>query len=252
MTQSTACASGCGRPSPGATLCAACTGELRRTLELAASIEGDLDDATARLLRHGHGGGKRTDTESPLPVNLAASDAADQLRRALTACTGAVARAQRLMGAWSSIRVMAMWLRIHVADAAALPDAEIHAEAIRDAVARAVMVLEPPPELHPAGPCGQCGEPLYAEPAANVAECRRGHVTIGLIDARARRAAAADVLGTATEIAGALARLGIRVNAGTIRMWAARERLFARPGGKYAMSDVLALIAERDQRKVRA
>lgn len=34
-------------------------------------------------------------------------------------------------------------------------------------------------------------------------------------------------------------------------MWVTRQRLFPRPGGKIAMSDVIALVAERDSRKVR-
>lgn len=92
-----------------------------------------------------------------------------------------------------------------------------------------------------------------AEPGADEATCGCGWVTRGIIAARAQRAAAADVLGTATEISDALARLGIRVSAGTIRMWgsASRARLVQRPGGVYAMSDVLALVSERDTRKAR-
>lgn len=247
MTESTACASGCGRPAPGATLCPTCTAQLRATLELAASIEADLDDASARLLRHGSTG-KNASTEAPLPIDLRAVDAAAALNVELATAIHVMLPARAWSATDHTMTGMARWLLMHMPELARHARAATIATRIREAVQRCVRVLDPPPELHPAGECEACGARLLAEAGADQAECRCGFITTGLTAARARRAAAADVLGTPGEISGALARLGIRVSDGTIRMWASRERLFARPGGKYAMSDVLALISERDQR----
>ena len=62
-----------------ASLCQGCTRDLAELLLLAASIAPDLDDAVARLLKRGSGG-RRSETEAPLPVDLAASDASEKLR----------------------------------------------------------------------------------------------------------------------------------------------------------------------------
>lgn len=243
------CATGCGRPSPSAALCAPCTTQLRSTLELASTLEEDLDDAAARLLRHGGSSGKRTD-ESPLPIDMRAIDAATALRIALAIPIEVMLRRR----AWSctdhTITGMARWLLGQLPELAQHERAGDAHRLIRDAVAQAVRVLEPPAELHPAGSCSECGARLLAEAGADQAECRCGHVTTGLTAARAERAAAADVLGSATEISGALAMMGIGIPRGTITSWASRGRLHARPGGKYALSDVLALVSERDNRKV--
>lgn len=242
------CATGCGRPSPSAALCAPCTTQLRSTLELAATLEEDLDDAAARLLRHGGSSGKSASTEAPLPVDLRAVDAAGNLRTELATAIHVMLAPRAWSATDHTITGMARWLLMHTHELTRHARAGTIATRIRDAVARCVRVLEPPAELHPAGSCKECGARLLAEAGADAAECRCGHVTTGLTAARAERAAAADVLGTATEISGALAMMGIGVPRGTITSWASRGRLHARPGGKYALSDVLALVSERDNR----
>lgn len=251
MTESTACATGCGRPAPGTTLCRDCVSDLRRTLELAASIEPDLLDAIAKQLRHG-ARGKSASAEAPLPYDPMASAAAGALRVALSAaCTHTFDRGG---SGWilGTITVMAKWLIADMAKLAASRFAGQHYHEIRDGVARCVRVLEPPPELHPAGPCSACGRQLMAEPGADTAMCGCGMLNAGLIAMRAQRAAAADVLGDSEAISRALGNLGIRVSGGTIRMWVTRKRLIPRTGGQLAMSDVLALVAERDNRKIGA
>lgn len=250
----------CGKPSPDARLCRACTARLSRLLATAASVAGDLGDAVARLMRRG-AGGKRTGDEQPLPLDLAASGVAHGLRNCLAgwvrvikarvpdrsgplcpACIHPSCRAIR-RASWpaGTVPSMASWLsgqldviRQHEAAAEVLADVGAH-------VAAALAVIDRAPELHPAGSCGECGSPLRAEPGADSAWCPRGHFNEGIAARRAARAAAADVLGTAAEISGALERLGINVAASKIRTWAARGRIAQRPGGVYAMSDVLVL-----------
>lgn len=247
MTGSTACASGCGRPAPGATLCTECTGQLRSALELAISIEPDLLDAVARQLRHG-GSSRSAAAEPPLPYDPAASDARRKLAMALADAI------YRLIGpAWpiadTTIGGMARWLLSRLAQVAGSPYAARDHDAIRRAVARCAAMLDGPPERHPAGDCEECGARLLAEPDADEAECRCGFVNEDLRSRRAGRAAAADVLGSADAISRALEHIGIRVGGGTIRQLVTRSRIIRRPDGQIAMSDVLAWVAERDSRK---
>jgi hypothetical protein len=248
MTPSTACASGCGRPAPGATLCPACTGSLRATLQLAASIAGDLDDAIARQMRHG-GSGRRTGTEPPLPIDLRASDAASELRLALAEAIHVMLPRRAWSATDHTMAGMARWLLMHLPELVRHDRAgDVHAR-VHDAVARCVRVLDAPPEHHPAGDC-ECGRPLLADAHADEARCACGIVTAGIQERRRARADAADVLGSADAISAALALLGITVSGGTIRQLVTRGRLARRPDGQLAMSEVLAWVAQRDERKV--
>jgi hypothetical protein len=245
-----ACATGCGRPAPSAALCRACTGQLRGTLELAAAIADDLDDAVGRQLKHGTGG-KSASTESPLPFDPVASGASGRLRwvlfRAISFVTPDAPAVQAASISWAAGHLAA-----NVKLIARHPQAMEMRRQIRDAVDRCVTVLDAPAELHPAGYC-QCGAPLLAEPLARTAACGRcGTVTAGITEARAQRAAQADVLGTATEISAVAATLGTVIPAGTIRSWASRGQLAQRPGEKYLLSEVLDLKAKSDARRAHA
>lgn len=238
----------CGQPSPDAILCRTCTGSLARSLAAAAVIGPDLDDAVARLLKRGSGG-KRTGDDNPLPIDTGAMDARDQLRNCLSGWVrvlldvhpgppyppGTIASMARWLGERTALIRQAEWA------AAMLADIQRHVQA-------AVAVIERKPELVPAGTCEACGSLLLAELGTDTVRCSCGMVTIGIAEKRAQRAAAADVLGSAGEISGALAKIGIQVPRGTITSWASRGRLAMRPGGVYAMSEVLALASERTAR----
>jgi hypothetical protein len=236
-------ACGCSRPSPDAYLCRSCTRELRNTLILAASIATDLYDAVARQLTRGDGMRHAGKPEPPLPVDLTAMTARIRLIRTLNTWTATITGRTITTVAGGSITLIAHLeqLRQHQA-------AWHAATAITAAVMDAVAIIDRRPDLRPAGECDNCSAPLRAEPSADTAICKCGHVTTGIAQRRAERAAAADLLGTATEISEQLATIGVRVAAGTIRMWASRARLTPRPGGMYAMSDVLTLVAQRDAR----
>jgi len=251
VTDSTACAAGCGRPAPGATLCPPCTSSLRSALQLAAAIAGDLDDAIARQLRHG-GSGKSASTEAPLPVDLRASDAAATLRADLARWVRVIAMMPyRRDDPWpaDTIGAMAWWLIARIEPIRHHDHAAAIAESVHDAVAQAVRVLEPPAELHPAGWCTECGGRLLGEPDADTIECKCGHLNTGILAAKAARATAAEQLGDAEFLSRFLATIGVYVSGGTIRQWKSRGRIVERPGGLLAMSDVLAMVAERDSRK---
>jgi hypothetical protein len=151
-----------------------------------------------------------------------------------------------------SVYGMAIWLAAHTRWIRQHPAAGELAASVRRAVDRAVAVLDAPPERHPAGWC-PCGQPLLAEPRAETATCSRcGEVSDGITEARAKRAAQADVLATATEISAVAATLGKAIPAGTIRSWASRGQLAQRPGEKYLLSEVLDLKAKSDERRARA
>lgn len=248
-----ACGSCGAATGDSARLCQGCTRDLGQALLTAASIAPDLDDAVARLMVRGDRGPRGS--EPVLPVDLAASDAAAELRIQLMGGVQVV----MAMGAPSegeyvpySVRPMATWLLKHLGTLRQYSQAQRLHKGIRAAVDRAVAVVDRRPERMPAGLCPLCRVELFAEVGADTAACPAcGYAVTGIQARRRERAAAADVLGTPGEISGALERIGISVPRGTITSWASRGRLAARPGGVYALSDVLALKAESDSRGAR-
>ena len=240
-----ACGS-CTAPVPDGYLCQGCTRDLAMLLLTAASITADLDDAVARLLKRG-GGGRRTEAEAPLPLDVAASNAASSLRLELAVWSATVAPMSELPPIVPRIRDLARYLARHLSEVRQHPRAAIAHRDIRAAVHRALAAVDRKPERAPAGLCDNCGRQLLAELGADSVTCGCGMTALALQDKRRERAAAADVLGTAGEISGALARIGIIVPRGTITSWASRGRLAPRPGGVYALSDVLALHAQSQQ-----
>jgi LSD1 subclass zinc finger protein len=247
------CAAGCGQPSPAARLCKSCTASLRATLQLAATLEDDLADAAARLLRHGSGGPGGHRDEQPLLYDPAASAAAAALRRCLARWTGVIgAMEPKWAPAPGTVYGMAIWLAARTRWIRQHPAAGDLITGVRRAVDRCIGVLDAPPERHPAGQCGACGRPLLAPPGADTVTCVCGQSWEGITAARTARAAAADQVATATEISALLHAIGITVAPGTITSWGTRGSLSRRPGGKYALSEVMELIRRRDERKSRA
>jgi hypothetical protein len=243
----------CGQPSPDARLCRTCSRELKSALQFAASIAADLDDAVARLLRRGGGGPRASGHEVPLPLDLGASDAKYELRNTLSGWIRVIFETRPdAVRVWppDTVAGMARWLAerldvIRQHEAAT----EMHDE-ITEAVARARAIVDRQPDKIGAGACDLCGAQMWADGDSDSAVCERCEAVIvtGVRDRRRAMAAAADVLGSAGEISGALAKIGIQVPRGTITSWASRGRLAARPGGVYAMSEVLALASARTAR----
>ena len=227
---------GCSRPSPGAFLCRKCTSDLQATLILAADIAGDLYDAECRQMARGDHGRPPAKPEPPLPFDPYAAVIRQNLINILAAVSMAIAGRCATTVAGGAIMVSE-----HLERLRQNPEAWNAKQQIEAAVQRAMAIIDRRPDLRPAGDCEACGQPLRAELTADTATCRCGHVTMGIAQRRADRAAEADLLGTAAEISGALAQIGIRIDPSKIRTWATRGRLIARPGGVYALSDVLAL-----------
>lgn len=77
------CPAGCGRPADG--LCTACWTRLAGDLDHVTWLASDLDTVLARQVRYGTGAGValHRPSEQPLPVNLAASAVATQMRQVL-------------------------------------------------------------------------------------------------------------------------------------------------------------------------
>lgn len=217
----------------------------------AASIATDLDDAVARLLRRGSGG-RRSETEAPLPVDMAASDAYYALRGAVAGFV-LIANAARRQDGFpdgGDLAAMGRWCAARMGILRQSAEVPPIIQSLRERLHRALAVIDRPAERAPAGQCDNCGRQLLAELGAESVTCACGMTALFLQEKRRERAAAADVLGTAAEISGALGRIGIIVPRGTITSWASRGRLVPRPGGAYALSDVLALHSQ-SQQKVR-
>lgn len=242
MTAS-ACGS-CGSAVQDATICTGCTRDLAELLLLAASISTDLDDAVAKLLKRG-GGGRSSETSAPLPVDLAASEVARALHMQLAACA-AVLHIADLELPWpdGDIASIARWLAARLGDIRQHETAPRMLSTVRDAVHRAIVVIDRQPERVPAGQCEACGTVLLADLETDTATCRCGNVVTGLIDERYRRATEADQLGTPAELVGYCRAVGVTVKRGTITSWVTRKQLLPRPGGAFALSDVLALKAQ--------
>ena len=240
----------CGSPVADASICTRCTRDLAALLLTAASIAGDLDDAVAKLLKRGSGG-KRSEANAPLPFDVAASDAKDNLQHKLDFWSLRTWRRSVMQAEYppGGIARRAHWLAAYLGAARQDPHAGRLLDDIRRVVQRAQAVIDRAPERITAGLCPQCKRELLAELGADEVTCGCGMLITALNDKRRERAAAADVLGTAAEISGALAAIGISVPRGTITSWASRGRLGARGrSGMYALSDVLALHAERQNK----
>lgn len=244
-----ACGS-CGSPVNDATICQGCTRDLAMLLLTAASIAPDLDDAVAKLLKRGTGG-PRSETEAPLPFDLAASDAYYALRGAVAGFV-LIANAVRPQDGFpdgGDLAAMGRWCAGRLGILRQAADVPSIIPSLRERLHRALAVIDRKPERSPAGTCDQCGAQLLAELDTDTAVCACGNVVTGLLGARYERALKADQLGTPAELSAFLARIGIRIPRGTITSWASRGRLGARgKSGMYALSDVLALHAQSQAR----
>ena len=259
MTEQNTCP--CGRPSRDATLCVGCAHQLDAAIaEVADSLADDLDTALTRQARLGNRNGSRP-TETPVPYDQRAGDAAAELARVLRRWayrikretgSGYPPRRLALLAAWLRPRVG--WLRYH-------PDgAEAHRE-ILDAVRAARRIIDRPADRLYAGPC-DCGEDLYAKLSAAYVECHsttHEHPIVWPVEDRRRwlLTSAEDVLATSGEISRALTRMNQPLTPEAIRGYVARGRLAAKgertdPGRKavplYRLGDVLDILTRQAER----
>jgi hypothetical protein len=276
----------CPRPIPDtAYIETRCASDLRAQLERVATLAGEAAATVAKLDRLS-AGGRRTDTEAPLPLKLAAAadhDAAvstlltwarhihEQSGRELPTvrtapcphASCAQRRAGRIQGPRCEgqapehpVAVLAAWLVGQVDWLRYRPEADEAFDEITYACRLAERVVDRQPERWYAGPCGAdgCEAELYPPAGAKVIrcpDCGTEH------DAQDRRDwlldEAEDQLAGASWIAATLTSLGRTVRADTVRQWAERERLI--PHGHdangrplYRLSEVRELVDEAEAR----
>lgn len=85
MNENTTTCTRCGRPvADGAYACSACVGQTADNLEFIEATADDLQTTLTRQDRVSAGTGGRANAETPLPINLNASDVGSRLRNTLT------------------------------------------------------------------------------------------------------------------------------------------------------------------------
>lgn len=235
----------CGQPAHDARICTACTRKLQLALLTASVLGTELDIARsrqARFTRTPSGSGSRTPV---LPYDPRASDAAMTLHAVLAVWVAAVHGDEPLPPLL--IPAMALWLIRHLHRLRQLDGAADALDQIADAAAAGQRAIDRPPARIYAGPCDECGLDLLAKPGALTVVCRRCDE---LYDVPARQAwmreQLEDYLGNAAYVAMVVTAMGCRVSSATVRKWAQRDRLTARPGGLYRIGDVLDLALARN------
>lgn len=261
----------CARPvADGSTVCVSCAYRLDEALSSISEYRGlawDLAATVARQDRIGdRNGGGSPSAETALPFNHRAAQAAVRLTAALKVWADQIAHETgdrappvelaRLAG-WLRPRVG--WLRHHERGAYAF-------SFILDAVREARRVIDRPPDLIYAGPCGaalsdgggECDEDLYAFPGAAYVTCRGCDTSW---DVQERRAwllvSVEDILATATEISRALTTYAYPVTTAMIRGYVRRQELVARGrneqgAARYRIGDVVELVTRSSASKSKA
>lgn len=267
----------CGAPARDAVLCVSCAYKLDDAVQQISRYQGlgyDLDVALSRQARINRRPGrlKPEDREERGAVTLQpqsllhdpqASDAAADVRRLLRIlAVDVIAHETRdtppadqtVTGLASWIRPRVGWLRHHYR-------APEYLEMALEAARIARRAVDRPAELLYAGPCDQCGEDLYAHPAAAYVECAACDLVYTVADRRAwLLRSAEDVLATTTEIARAISAYGQPLTGEAIRGYVHRGMLI--PHGNrivgrktvplYRLGDVLDLLAARAAKEGKA
>lgn len=235
----------CTRPMPDTAYCCSVCGDgLGRNLVIAGGLMPELVTTVARLDRIGQAG--RGNGENPLPVNLEAAAAADEIANTFGTWARHVSeeRGKAVDGepaAWLAKQVD--WLRYR-------PEAEEAFDELDDACRRLRRTIDIPVPRWYAGPC-TCGTELYAASQAATVRCSNEDCRAEY-DAKERKAwllgEARDVLAHAGWIASAASALGEPVTADMIYGYVRRGRLvnhghdgLRRP--LYRVGDVLDVLA---------
>jgi hypothetical protein len=279
-------ADGCDRPAPGSqTICGACEADLRRALDSVAWLAGELDVTLSRQnTRTGTGTSEPEDDTTPavlhigpLPYDPRAAEVMYVLRSTLVGWTrimqeGVATRegpwcadcehpSCRLVpysqGPGDTCESMAAWLSASLGRLVRHPAAqEAHGE-ILEAVRAVQRAVDSPPGHVYAGPCEECGAPLYAKPGAEWVRCREAGCD-GEHEVAERRAwmldAITGMLAPAHQVAYILSLLVAPLKPEAVRKWAERGRLVphsADASGRplYRVGDASELLTEKLQRE---
>ncbi|WP_327088547.1 hypothetical protein OIE66_40565 [Nonomuraea sp. NBC_01738] len=262
---------GCTRPRPGhLTTCRACMSGLLRDLADAPSLETHLELAYTRQVRFGDRHGSRPTDERALPYNDRPRAPLEQLRatitswqRALTvdaARPGPTCRTacehpscgwiHRTRPPADGLRGEVVWLLRQQRAMLAHPALVEIITDVRDACRAARRIIDRPPDLWYAGPCNilGCTADLYARHGELTIRCREcGGTHSALLREQWLMKQVGDQLGTATEIARALA--GFHPDLTPSRIWGYAHRGRLLPKGRdasghplYAFGDVRRLL----------
>lgn len=217
----------------------------------------DLDTAITRDTRFTtNPGGRRTrGNDEPLPLNLNASDARQDLTITLARAAAYTADARCEPHPVYTLYALAEYLE-HQLDWIATQDAGRDCfDAINGAIHKAHRVIDRPADRAYAGPCDvhACDGELYAWDGSTQAKCTVCRTTVTLDDRRNDLLDQAhDLLLGATDIARLLRGLGEPVDARHIRVWASRGRLINRGAvadPRYRVGDVLVLVEQASTRR---
>ncbi|MBN0040215.1 hypothetical protein JN535_08550 [Cellulosimicrobium cellulans] len=217
----------------------------------------DLDTAITRDTRFTTpAGGRHTrGNEEPLPLNLTASDARQDLTITLARAAAFTADARCEPHPVYTLYALAEYLDDKL-DWIATQDAGRDCfDAINGAIRKATRVIDRPADRAYAGPCDVdgCDGELYAWDGSTLAKCTVCRTAVTLDDRRGDLLDQAhDLLLSATDIARLLRGLGEPVDARHIRVWASRGRLENRgpvADPRYRVGDVLVLVAQANTRR---
>lgn len=253
----------CDRTRPGhLQVCGACAAELQRALADVPELAQELETT---LTRQTSSGGAGSGSETPLPYDPRATEAAAVLRSALVGWVRALQEEHAEGWPADTLPDMSAWLLARHQRLIGHAAAEEAVGEICAAVRAAGRVIDRAPDSVFAGPCGECGQGLYVRADAATARCRNPECEElnEPVDVDVQRATMLAQIGDqllhAAMMSATLHHIGVDVPAGTIRWWAfenldaeppVRRRLFdhgADANGRplYRVDEVLALHDER-------
>lgn len=271
----------CDRVMPGhLRVCRACSADLLRDLADVPSLDTHLEIAIARQSRMGDRDAGARSTETALPWDQRAREAANILRSALVGWHRVLAEdAQAVQGPicpscehpsceWidlgrtpaDTLTSLARRLLRHRTRLLAHQAAAEAVDELTDAVHQARLIIDRPADKIYAGPCNQCERDLYARPGSPVVDCGPCKLRY---DVQVRRewmlTHAEEMIGTSVWVANVATGLGFKVSPSTVRMWAKRGRLGVRtyapslnadrePHPLYRVGDVIDLVVRQRAR----
>jgi uncharacterized Zn finger protein (UPF0148 family) len=243
------CATRCGRPARGGTICPGCAHRLAGDLRQAPALIRELETTFSRQTASGRTEGGRS-AETPLAYGVLAAEALRALTKALRSSARALDPLTLETGQLSAGE-LAAWLGHNITEVRGDEHAHTMFRRITEAMAKARVVVDRRPDRWYAGPCGfdgdgreeACSTELYAEVGEGYIRCP----TCGeQWDVAARRRA------IAATVAAALTSLGQEVPAATVRSWARRGKLkvvdFDEKGRPlYRVGEALDIVAATEQ-----
>lgn len=252
----------CAAEIDSGAVCAPCVGALAADLRACWPTGGlhgldvDLDITIAKMDVFPRSGGGSRPTEAPLPIRDKASDVRRHLHATLAGWCRVILDTHGGQAPADTIADMARFLHGQTVLIRVAEWGDSCVEEIRDAVHQVRRVIERPAERIYAGPCPECGQPVYGIADKDRAWCRREGCDGVVEDPQARReaavrAAVAEAPGrtvTAAEAAMASRALGRQITDRAVRKMAAEGKIHPvstqRPA-RFLLGDILAVLDKK-------